>query len=76
MPEKVAAKTVSTVPSDDPFASYQDFKNSIGESWLEPLKSAITSPEFEFLFKFVKKSYANGPCFPPKKLIFNAYQQA
>ena len=24
----------------------------------------------------MKKEYANGTCFPPKELIFNAYQQA
>ena len=57
----------------DPLESIDSFRGAIGNSWIEPLKESISSPEFITLFKYVKNQYNSGTCYPPKELIFNAY---
>ena len=48
-------------------------KVQIEESWLEKLQSEFDKPYFEQLIQFVKTEYAQGTCYPPGKLIFNAF---
>ena len=48
-------------------------KVQIEASWLEKLQSEFDKPYFEQLIQFVKTEYANGTCYPPGKLIFNAF---
>lgn len=45
----------------------------IEPSWAEQLSSEFEKPYFEELIQFVKAEYAAGPCYPPGKLIFNAF---
>lgn len=45
----------------------------IEKSWLEHLQQEFDKPYFEELIQFVKKEYAQGTCYPPGKLIFNAF---
>ena len=47
----------------------------IHPSWEKLLKSEFESPYFTELVHFVKTSYQNKRCFPPGKLIFNAFNQ-
>lgn len=46
---------------------------SISQSWKEQLKSEFEKPYFTELVSFVKGEYAERRCFPPGKMIFNAY---
>lgn len=48
-------------------------KVQIEASWLEKLQSEFDKPYFEQLIQFVKTEYAQGTCYPPGKLIFNAF---
>ena len=48
-------------------------KVQIEASWLEKLQSEFDKPYFEQLIQFVKDEYARGVCYPPGKLIFNAF---
>ena len=47
----------------------------IEPSWHEKLMAEFEKPYFEMLTQFVRAEYANGLCFPPGKLIFNAVNQ-
>lgn len=47
----------------------------IEPSWHEKLMVEFEKPYFEMLTQFVRAEYANGLCFPPGKLIFNAFNQ-
>lgn len=48
---------------------------TIHKSWNPILKTEFDSPYFEELINFVKTEYATQACFPPEKLIFNAFNQ-
>ncbi len=45
----------------------------IDESWKERLASEFEKPYFETLTAFVREEYSRGACYPPAKLIFNAF---
>ncbi|MBR3565109.1 MAG: uracil-DNA glycosylase [Paludibacteraceae bacterium] len=45
----------------------------IDESWRKMLQSEFDKPYFAQLVQFVKQEYATQQCFPPAKLIFNAF---
>ncbi len=45
----------------------------IEDSWKQVLQPEFDKPYFELLTSFVRKAYASGPCFPPARLIFNAF---
>ncbi len=46
---------------------------NIEPSWGEHLKEEFDKPYFEELIRFVKKEYSAGICYPPGRLIFNAF---
>lgn len=48
-------------------------KVNIEASWLEKLQPEFDKPYFEQLIQFVKAEYAQGTCYPPGALIFNAF---
>lgn len=48
-------------------------KVQIERSWQEKLQQEFDQPYFEELIQFVKKEYAQGTCYPPGALIFNAF---
>ena len=48
-------------------------KVQIEQSWLEKLQVEVDKPYFEELIQFVKTEYAHGTCYPPGRLIFNAF---
>ncbi len=45
----------------------------IEESWKAHLRDEFDMPYFSDLVRFVRTEYAKGPCYPPGKLIFNAF---
>lgn len=45
----------------------------IEESWHRVLQSEFDKPYFELLTTFVRQQYATRQCFPPARLIFNAF---
>jgi uracil-DNA glycosylase len=47
----------------------------INESWKKRLKTEFELPYFENLINFVKNEYQKGVCYPPGKLIFNAFDK-
>jgi len=47
----------------------------IEASWHCRLASEFEKPYFAQLAEFVRREYAAGPCFPPGKHIFNAFEQ-
>lgn len=47
--------------------------NAISSSWKELLADEFQKPYFLELETAVEKEYANGTCFPPKDLIFAAF---
>lgn len=47
----------------------------IEESWRTQLSSEFEAPYFAELVQFVKQEYAEGVCYPPGNLIFNAFNQ-
>ena len=48
-------------------------KVQIETSWQEKLQQEFDEPYFEELIQFVKREYAQGTCYPPGNLIFNAF---
>ena len=48
-------------------------KVSIEESWRERLQTEFDKPYFVALTDFVRMEYQRGRCYPPGKLIFNAF---
>ncbi|MGV9004395.1 uracil-DNA glycosylase [Flavobacterium sp.] len=48
---------------------------NINPSWKEFLKPEFEQSYFVSLMKSVEEEYANNHCFPPKELIFNAFNQ-
>lgn len=46
---------------------------NIEESWHRQLSSEFEKPYFSSLVQFVRQEYAAGPCYPPGRLIFNAF---
>jgi uracil-DNA glycosylase len=47
----------------------------IEESWKMRLKSEFEKPYFENLINLVKTAYSSTVCYPPGKLIFNAFDK-
>ena len=47
----------------------------IEPSWHQRLADEFDKPYFTELAQFVKQEYAAGVCYPPGRLIFNAFQQ-
>ena len=47
----------------------------IEPSWHERLEDEFEKPYFGQLIQFVKAEYANGTCYPPGHMIFNAFNQ-
>lgn len=45
----------------------------IEESWKRRLQTEFDKPYFEALTSFVREEYSKGRCYPPGKLIFNAF---
>ena len=45
----------------------------IEESWRRVLQGEFDKPYFELLTTFVRQQYAMRQCFPPARLIFNAF---
>lgn len=45
----------------------------IEESWKQHLSAEFIQPYFEELIQFVRQEYQQTPCYPPGKLIFNAF---
>ncbi|TWI00443.1 uracil-DNA glycosylase [Flavobacterium tiangeerense] len=50
-------------------------KYDLDPSWEEILKEEITRPYFEELMRHVASEYEQHTCFPPKELIFEAFNQ-
>ena len=48
----------------------------IDESWKQRLHAEFEQPWWTSLVAFVKEEYAAGPCFPPGKAIFRAFDLA
>lgn len=48
-------------------------KVQIETSWQKKLQQEFDEPYFEELIQFVKREYAQGTCYPPGNLIFNAF---
>ena len=46
---------------------------NIEKAWKERLQEEFDKPYFEELIMFVKQEYAAGTCYPPGRLIFNAF---
>mgnify|MGYP004630821943 CR=1 FL=1 len=47
----------------------------IDESWKNILADEFEKPYFAELVRFVRGAYARGVCYPPAKLIFNAFDR-
>lgn len=47
----------------------------IEPSWQRQLADEFDKPYFNDLVQFVKQEYASTQCYPPGRLIFNAFQQ-
>ena len=45
----------------------------IEESWKKRLQTEFDKPYFEALTSFVREEYGKGRCYPPGRLIFNAF---
>lgn len=60
---------------EDTLADLEAFKASLG-TWRGALSKHLDSTSFAKLFTYVKGEYAKGTCYPPKNLIFNAFQQS
>ena len=59
--------------STNTLSNYNTFVCHLG-NWGAPLKNYLSHPQFRSIFDFVKHEYDIGTCFPPKNLIFNAFQ--
>jgi len=47
----------------------------IEASWKAALADEFAKPYFSDLVRFVRDAYAAGPCYPPAKLIFSAFDR-
>ncbi|WP_452224394.1 uracil-DNA glycosylase [Lacinutrix chionoecetis] len=47
----------------------------IHDSWKPYLQEEFNKPYFKQLIQFVKSEYSSTQCFPPGKLIFNAFEK-
>ncbi|MFD2521900.1 uracil-DNA glycosylase [Emticicia soli] len=47
----------------------------IAESWKNKLNEEFQKEYFQHLIEFVRNEYKNGVCYPPGKLIFNAFDK-
>ena len=47
----------------------------IHPSWEKALRAAFEDPYLQNLIAFVKEEYQNTLCFPPRGLIFNAFNK-
>lgn len=45
----------------------------IEDSWRQVLQPEFDKPYFELLTSFIRQEYSTKQCFPPAKLIFNAF---
>ena len=45
----------------------------IESSWKEALGDEFDKPYFSDLRSFVRSEYKNGTCYPPAKMVFNAF---
>jgi len=45
----------------------------IEESWKQHIGAEFSKPYFAELTRFVREEYARGTCYPPGRLIFNAF---
>lgn len=45
------------------------------DSWAKNLKEEFEKPYFESLVEFIKSEYKENICFPPGRLIFNAFSK-
>lgn len=50
-------------------------KVQIDPTWQVELQEEFDKPYFEQLIQFVRSEYAHSICYPPGKLIFNAFNQ-
>ncbi len=48
---------------------------AIHDSWKPHLQDEFNKPYFKELITFVKQEYSSTACFPPGKLIFNAFEK-
>ena len=48
-------------------------KVNIEASWGARLQEQFDAPYFQTLTEFVREEYAKGPCYPPGRQIFNAF---
>ena len=46
---------------------------NIEPSWKAALQDEFDKPYFSILTGYVRKEYQSGVCYPPAKLIFNAF---
>ena len=60
---------------EDPLADLESFKASLG-SWRPALNKHLDTPSYASLYRFVASEYNSTVCYPPKHLIFNAFNQA
>ena len=60
---------------DVDFPDLEEFKDQL-LSWKNLLKFAINSPTFSKIHTEVRKMYSQNKCYPPPKLIFNAFRLA
>ena len=74
MQSQSAAQIATELP-EDPLADLESFKASLG-TWRPALSKHLDGMQFSGLFNFVKREYATQTCYPPKNLIFNAFNQA
>lgn len=49
--------------------------NYINDDWFLVLKDEFEKPYFKSLWLFVEEEYKKSVCYPPKPLIFNAFNQ-
>lgn len=54
---------------------YQAMNVQIEESWRKQLQPQFDSAYFEILTRFVRQAYQTSVCFPPGKLIFEAFNR-
>lgn len=47
--------------------------SQIEKSWFEQLKAEFEKPYFKELEHFLEEEYTNFNCFPPKELLYNAF---
>lgn len=60
--------------TSDDFPNFEEFKGQL-LSWQSLLKPTINSPIFANIHRQVRQEYTSNTCYPPKDLIFNAFQE-